>query len=162
VLIPPEGRREGTKGAKPGVVGSPNGEYTAFVDTWSPAFLERAAHSGLEFEARFYRRGVERCPSNTEALAELGHVLTRLERFEEGLEVDRQLVRLVPENETAHYNLACSLALCAQPDAAIEALEGAVALGYIDVGHLLTDEDLVSLRDNPRFQEIISRLRGPL
>jgi tetratricopeptide (TPR) repeat protein len=129
------------------------------VDSWSTIFLERAGRVGLEFEARFYDAVVQRTPGNTEALAELAHALTRLERFEEGLEVDRQLVRLVPENETAHYNLACSLALCRQPREALDALQTAVVLGYEDVGHLLADGDLLSLHAEPRFQELVERLR---
>ena len=130
------------------------------MDSWSAVFLERAGRVGLEFEARFYAAVARRTPENTEALSELAHVLTRLERFEEGLQIDRLLVRLAPENETAHYNLACSLALCQQPAEALDALETAVVLGYEDVGHLLADGDLVSLHQEPRFQDLVARLRG--
>ncbi len=129
------------------------------MKTWDEQFLRRAGRAGLEFEARFFDTVVRRCPENAEALAELGQALTRLERFEEGLEVDRQLVRLVPENEIAHYNLACSLTLCGQLDASMDALEAAIDLGYEDVDHLLTDEDLRALREEPRFRELVARLR---
>lgn len=139
---------------------APNAQYTAPVEPWSPTFLERAEREGLEFEARYYGAVVARAPTNTEALAELGHVLTRLERFEEGLAVDRRLVEAVPENETAHYNMACSLALCDRPDEAIDALETAAALGYDDVAHLLADDDLASLRSLTRFRELVARLGG--
>lgn len=139
---------------------APNGQYTGSVKPWSPSFLERADREGLEFEARYYGAVVGRAPTNTVALAELGHVLTRLERFEEGLAVDRRLVELVPENETAHYNLACSLALCDRAEEAVDALEAAAALGYDDVAHLLADDDLASLRGLPRFRELIQRLGG--
>ncbi len=129
------------------------------MEKWNKAFRERAGRAGLEFEARFYGAVVERSPSNTEALAELGHILTRLERFQEGLEIDRRLVQLVPENETVHYNLACSLCLCERPEEALSALETAVMLGYDDAAHLLADDDLQSLRDKPRFQELVRRLQ---
>lgn len=130
------------------------------MESWSERFLERASRAGLEFEARFYGAVVRRSPSNAEALAELGHALTRLERFEEGLEVDRRLVQLVPENETAHYNLACSLSLCGRADDAIDALEQAVELGYRDLAHLLGDPDLTALHGEPRFRALLERLRG--
>lgn len=129
------------------------------MEKWNDAFRERAGREGLEFEARFYGAVVQRAPSNTEALAELGHALTRLKRFREGLEVDRRLVQLVPENETAHYNLACSLALCERPAEAISALETAVVLGYDDASHLMADEDLESLHSEPRFKQLVSRLQ---
>ena len=124
----------------------------------SNGFEERAGQAGLEFQARFYRAVLGRYPDNTEALAELGHALTRLERFEEGLAVDRQLIELVPDNETAHYNLACSLALCSRPQEALDVLEQAVRLGYEDLHHLLADDDLRSLRNEPRFRAIAAAL----
>lgn len=127
--------------------------------------LDAAAHArfetlGLDFLARFYRVEVDRRPGNLEALAELGHVLTRLGRYDEGLAVDREFVRHCPKNSTAHYNLACSLALMERPAEALDALEHSVALGYDDAAHLLADEDLVSLRTEPRFRALVARLDG--
>lgn len=116
--------------------------------------------AGLEFLAGFLGVEARRRPGNLEALVELGHVLTRLGRHEEGLEVDRRLVSLVPENSTVHYNLACSLALLERPDEALDALQRAVDLGYADPDHLEGDSDLTSLRDSGRFQEILRRLRA--
>ena len=42
--------------------------------------------------------------------------------------MDRRLVRLLPSNPTAHYNLACSLALVKQKAAALRSLQEAVKL----------------------------------
>ena len=72
--------------------------------------LERIKEQGNLFLARFLEVETGRHPDNVDALAELGHVYTRLGRLEAGLEVDRRLVRLIPHNPTAHYNMACSLA----------------------------------------------------
>jgi len=131
--------------------------------TLSPTTKGRLEALGLGFLARFYAAETRRHPNNTEALAELGHVLTRLGRHEEGLEVDRQLVRIAPHDATVHYNLACSLALCGRPDAALDALEEAVAKGYDDAPHMQSDPDLASLRGDARFQELAARLsRGPV
>ena len=41
----------------------------------------------------------------------LGGLYTKQGRIADGLKMDRKLVRLRPDNATAHYNLACSLAL---------------------------------------------------
>jgi cytochrome c-type biogenesis protein CcmH/NrfG len=113
---------------------------------------------GLQFLAEFLEVARRHRPENLETLAELGHVYTRLGRFTEGLDIDRLLVRLVPDNPTAHYNLACSLALCGEPGPAISALEAAVGLGYDDAAHLAADEDLRSLREDPRFRALLTRL----
>lgn len=126
----------------------------------TPAGEGRMQALSLEFLARFYAAETARHPHNVDALAELGHVYTQQGRYPEGLAVDRRLVRLVPENPTVHYNLACSLALVERPDEALDALEAAVERGYDDVQQLLADGDLTSLREEPRFRELVSRLEG--
>jgi tetratricopeptide (TPR) repeat protein len=125
-----------------------------------PARPSRLDRAGLEFLAGFLQSATERYPENVAALADLGHALTRLGRYEEGLEVDLRLVALDPENPVAHYNLACSLCLLERTDEALAALEDSVRGGYDDVEHLLEDEDLVPLAGDPRFQALVKRLRG--
>jgi len=115
---------------------------------------------GLEFLAEVLRAHARRHPRSLDALAELGHALTKLGRVEEGLDVDRQLVRLVPDNPTVHYNLACSLALLNRKDDSMDALEAAVDLGYGDRAFLRDDDDLVALRGELRFERILRRLEA--
>ncbi len=126
----------------------------------SPGTRERMERLGSEFLAEILRTATERDPRNLEALADLGSVLTRLGRYEEGLAADERLVRLAPEDATAHYNHACSLARCGRADDAFAALERSLALGYDDVEHLREDEDLVSLHGDPRFADVVRRLGG--
>jgi Flp pilus assembly protein TadD len=123
--------------------------------------LARAEALGLEFLVEVYASEVARKPGNVEALSELGHLYTRLGRHAEGLAVDRQVVRLMPEDATAHYNLACSLALTGAADEAFAELELAVELGYDDPDHLAADEDFASLRSDARFAALLERLRSP-
>ncbi len=124
----------------------------------SDPVLERL---GLEFLVRFLELARVRQARNQEILAELGSAYTRLGKHREGLAVDQELVRLAPDNATAHYNLGCSLALCGEVAAALDALERAVELGYDDAQHLEHDADLRALRREPRFDALIQRLRGP-
>jgi Flp pilus assembly protein TadD len=124
----------------------------------SPGAQARLERVGTEFMLGFLRTGAERDPRNLVALSELGHLLTRLGRHDEGLDVDRKLVRLDPDNPVVHYNMACSLSLTGEADAAVGSLERAVELGYDDAEHLVADEDLTGVRDEPRFQEIVRRL----
>ena len=77
----------------------------------TPVLRKDLDRKGYEFMAAFLEVEAARHPANIDALAELGQVYTRLGRLSAGLEVDHQLVRLVPDNPTVHYNLACSLAL---------------------------------------------------
>lgn len=136
---------------------SPNGRPQLGIDRQLREALDAV---GREFLADILTRETERHPDNVAALADLAHVLTRLGRLEEGLLVDRRLVRLDPENPTAHYNLACSLALLGRAQEALDALYRAADNGYDDLEHLLEDPDLVGLRDEPRFRALSRRLQG--
>lgn len=121
----------------------------------SARIRKRLTSVGLEFEAEFYGAETHRHPGNLDALVELGHVYTRMQRYGEGLQVDEELARLLPENATVQYNLACSLALMGRIDPALDALERAVSLGYDDPHHLLADEDMRALWNEPRLREML-------
>lgn len=123
-----------------------------------PSLQRTLSRLGDEFLVEFYDAEVRRYPSNIEALSELGQVLTRLAHYERGLEVDRQLVRLVPDNPTVHYNLACSLARLGRLDESLDALEGSVELGYADGEYMQADDDLANLRDEERFRSLLRRI----
>ena len=124
------------------------------------ALERRLGRLGFEFQARFHEIALRHRGEDPEILAELGHAYTRLGRFEEGLAIDHRLVARVPDNPTVHYNLACSLCLCASREQALDALERAVDLGYDDPDHLEADLDLTALRAEPRFQALLEKLRA--
>jgi len=125
----------------------------------SGSLRERLGQLGQEFLVDFYEVVTARQPENLEALAELAQAHTRLGQWERGLELDRRLARIMPEDPTIRYNLSCSLALTNRTLEALEALEEAVALGYDDVEYLLSDPDMEPLKDEPRFVELVRRLR---
>ncbi len=58
----------------------------------------------------------------------------------------------------AYFNLACGYTKLGQKDKAIEALTNAVNEGFTTRSAYETDEDLVPLRTEPRFQELLTRL----
>ncbi|MCP3918548.1 MAG: hypothetical protein GY711_23625 [bacterium] len=115
---------------------------------------------GLEFLADFLEVETRRHPRNLDALVELGHVYTRLKRFGDGLRIDEQLVRIAPQNPTVHYNLACSRALLGSIDAAFDALERAIELGYDDAEYMRRDDDLARLRDVGHFHDLVARIEA--
>jgi Flp pilus assembly protein TadD len=118
------------------------------------------AELGDDFLREFLEVEIARHPDNLEALAELGQIYTQLGLWELGLEVDRRLVALVPDNPTSYYNLGCSQALLGQKEDALESLERAVEIGYDDPEFMLTDEDLASLREDDRFRALVERIRS--
>jgi tetratricopeptide (TPR) repeat protein len=131
---------------------------------WKSGKIAVSAEQLSELHDRFLieldEAALEADPGDILALSRLGESYTRAGRYEDGLRIDQQLVALLPEDETARYNLACSLALTDQPDEALEELERAIDCGYRDAAHLQADEDLESLHDDPRFDALIARLRA--
>lgn len=53
------------------------------------------------------------------------------------------------------YNAACHLALDGKKDEAFAKLSEAIASGWANVEHMQRDPDLVSLRDDPRWQPLV-------
>jgi Flp pilus assembly protein TadD len=123
-----------------------------------PELQTRLERAGAEFLAGFFETELSQKPENLAALSELGHLYTRLGRVAEGLKVDRELVRRMPGDPTARYNLACSLAQSGELDAAFEELGRALERGYRDAEHLALDADLAALRGDPRFEALLARL----
>ena len=92
-------------------------------------------------------------------IAILGGLYTKQGRIADGLKMDRKLVRLRPDNPTAHYNLACSLALSRRPREALDALERAIDLGYDDADWMRQDPDFKGLQHHPAFEKLLAKLQ---
>jgi tetratricopeptide (TPR) repeat protein len=115
-------------------------------------------NSALYFEIEFYERILKGKPDYVDALIPLAEAYTKAGQYAKGLKTDKQLASLMPNDPTAHYNLACSYSLSGKIDDAFVALKKAIALGYKDFYHLDNDPDLFSLRDDSRYKQMISEI----
>lgn len=111
-----------------------------------------------DFDIGFYESVLRRSPRDTTVIELLGGLYTKQGRISEGLKMDRRLVRLLPENPTAHYNLACSLALSKRKTDALRSLRQAVSLGYRDLDWMQQDPDLEDLKNHPEFLALLAQL----
>ena len=109
----------------------------------------------------FLKGVAQRLPDDADVLRAIGDLYTRVGQYERGLETDRKLVQLCPEDSMVWYNLGCSLALVNRRGAALEALATAVQLGYRDHQWMEQDADLRSLRNDQQFQELLKRIAAP-
>lgn len=112
-----------------------------------------------QFEIDFFESVLRRNPTYASVVELLGGLYTRQGRIADGLKMDRKLVKLQPANATAHYNLACSLALSKRKNDALRALQEAVKLGYRDVDWMQQDPDLDVLKQHPAFQSLLGTLK---
>ncbi|MCX7934656.1 MAG: hypothetical protein N3A66_05280 [Planctomycetota bacterium] len=119
------------------------------------AALEAERRDYLLFLVGFCREILQRRPCQLEALICAADALTALGYYEAGLRLDIKLRQLRPADPAVAYNLACSLALTGQSEAALAILAEAVRLGYDDIEHMCEDPDLASLRELSGFRELV-------
>jgi len=122
--------------------------------------MTREQERNLDIEIGFLEGVVRRDPGYIDALQILGDNYTRRGRFEDGLKVDEQLVRLRPGDALVHYNLACSCSLTEQFESAAVALNRALDLGYRDFKWLSKDPDLAKLRKHLLYKKIRARIKA--
>ncbi len=113
------------------------------------------------FEIGFFESVLRREPGYVDVVEILGGLYTRQGRIADGLKMDRKLVKLQPRNATAHYNLACSLALSSRKTDALRSLRQAVQFGYRDFDWMQQDPDLEKLKQHPEFRSLLAQLKAP-
>jgi len=115
--------------------------------------------ANFDFEVQFFESILRRSPKDSSVIEILGGLYTKQGRINDGLRMDRRLVRLQPEKSTDHYNLACSLALKKRNPEALRSLAKSVELGYVDYEWMHQDPDLEGLRENPGYKKLLDSLR---
>lgn len=122
------------------------------------SFADWSRSSQLDFEIAFFERVVQRDRCFVDVLRVLAELLTSRKSYQRGLEVDRRLARLRPDDPLVRYNLACSYALVRAMREAIQSLQKAVELGYDDFDFMEQDPDLNSIRDAPEYQTLLRQV----
>jgi predicted esterase len=71
----------------------------------------------------------------------------------------KRLCEILPRNAACQYNHACALARLGRKDDAFAALDRAAQAGYGDADHMQADEDLASLRGDPRYAAVVDKVK---
>jgi predicted esterase len=86
------------------------------------------------------------------------HPLLDKKDYASAADVCGRMIELAPADPEAHYNLACCLARLGKSTAALDELAQAIDHGFVDVDMAQADDDLTSLRDRPRFKQLLDKL----
>lgn len=121
---------------------------------------KKKSQEDLDFEVRFLENILRKKPDFVQILTVLAENYTKQGRYEDGLKIDKQLSFLKPDDPFVFYNLACSYSLLNRIDEALEAMESAFRCGYSDWKHLLHDDDLMNLRRDKRFRELLIKAKA--
>ena len=106
-----------------------------------------------------FREVLKAQPSNANAHTGLALILIQQRKFEDAIEALLTLFRLHPEYVNS-YKLACAYALNGDKDKAFEWLSKAAQAGWKNTALMATDPNMDSLRDDPRYAEIIELMEG--
>jgi len=111
----------------------------------------------IEFEIDFFEELLRRRPDYADALAVHAANLRDKGQLRDSLKLDQKLVELRPSDPKARYVLACLYSVLGQRDLAVQCLKRAVELGWHDFTAMAHEADLSSLREDPRFAELLRR-----
>src|SRR5262245_5661512 len=145
----------GAKGPAMSSQGNFSGDETTSTSISSPPSRVLEQQSQLDFELDFFEAVLQRFPDYVDVLRVHGNNLTLKGRYADGLQLDKKLIRLRPQDPLAHYNLACSYALLRKAELALKTLRQAIELGYRDFRYMREDHDLDSIRHDPRFRQLL-------
>ena len=108
-----------------------------------------------DFEIDFFGAILERNEEQVDVLRRLVELRARRGDHGKAFALDARLVRLRPRDAIARYNLACSLSMLGDLDAAVVSLRKALELGYCDVAHMEDDPDLDPVREHPEYLTLL-------
>lgn len=101
-------------------------------------------------------------PPRVTAAAQLMNAAAQLVQQKKYAEAERicaQAHEVAPFFPLTSYNLACFQALQGKKDEALANLEKAVAAGFANAPHMLKDDDLASLREDPKFVALVAKAK---
>jgi adenylate cyclase len=97
-------------------------------------------------------------PDDARALYMGANGLVALGETARGLEWADRALALDPDDAMLLYNIGCIRAMAGALDGALDCLERAVQAGMRNVGWLEHDSNLDSIRQHPRFAELMQSL----
>jgi transcriptional regulator GlxA family with amidase domain len=108
--------------------------------------------------AKAWRKVTEADPQNGVAWYRLGTSLAQAKQLEEAIAPLTKAAEFPERRSGALYNLACAQARLGRSSEALDALARAVEAGFREKWYLEHDDDLASIRELPRFREILAKL----
>ncbi|MBE0595260.1 MAG: tetratricopeptide repeat protein, partial [Gemmatimonadales bacterium] len=100
-------------------------------------------------------RHLELTPGDARALTLGAGCLARLGRANEARQWNSRALSIDPEDPVVVYAFACVCAILGMPDEALDGLAKALEVGFGNRKWILNDPDFESLRDHPRFRELV-------
>ena len=119
------------------------------------AKAENTAHLAVELIEKHLRLN----PDDARALYLGGGALIILDRVKQAIDWAKRAHEIAPDDSRVTYNIACIYSLAGRIEQALDCIEIAIGSGYASLGWIENDSDLDPIRDQPRFQQAIKKLK---
>jgi adenylate cyclase len=120
---------------------------------------EKEVHEALQHAVDLTRARLEVEPDDVRASYMGGGALVQLGKVEEGLALVQRSIAIDPSDPGTLYNAACNYARAGRPDEALDYLDRSISNGFAQKDWILHDTDLDTLRDKPRFKQILAKFK---
>src|SRR5438034_3938022 len=117
----------------------------------------RTDHLALESIKKY----LELNPDEARAYSLGAGVLARLGEVERAKQWNERAMSLAPDDDAILYNASCVFAVLGEEDQALAGLQRAIEAGLAGGDWVSHDPDWERLRNHPRFQTLVQRLRHP-
>jgi adenylate cyclase len=117
------------------------------------------AHSAFQLSLQRVETYLGLFPDDAWALSYGAGALNHLGEKPQALDWVERAFAASPEEPMTLYACACDFAMLGRADKAISCLERALLFGSLPKAWLENDPDLDSLRDRPRFQAFLAKLK---
>jgi len=117
------------------------------------------AHSGDQLAIESINRHLELNADEARAFNLGAIILARLGEVERAKQWNERAMSLAPDDDAILYNASCVFAVLGEEDRALAGLQRAIEAGLAGGDWVSHDPDWEQLRDHPRFQTLVHRLR---
>jgi tetratricopeptide (TPR) repeat protein len=107
--------------------------------------------------AEAYRDALHNDADNGEAWYQFGYSLHMQAKYDEAIAAFQRSAELNARPSDSLYNIACGYSLKGDVERALEWLDKAHEAGFEDLDHIRSDADLKTLRQDPRFEKLMSK-----
>ena len=121
--------------------------------------MDEALEQAREVEP-ILRRHIEWNPDDARALHLGAGSLIVLGDTERARSWMRRAFEMDPDDSVVLYNLACNSATMGDVEESLDYLERSVANGMVAAAWMRNDDDLIPLRDSPRYQALLQKLEA--
>jgi hypothetical protein len=140
------------------------GRFVQNEGTWKSNMETGAGHletGQFERARKAFLAAIELDPTRPEAHNGVGVTYYARHDHDMALEWYKKALEVDANFSDAYYNMACIYALQRKPNIAFRYLKIAALNGFVQPDVLESDEDLASVRSDPRYKEILKQMRKP-